>query len=49
MRAGIVLPLPAKLPRHRYGTLALQEVADQGHRMSGRDLNTHMNMVRQQN
>ena len=40
--------LVTKLPGNHHRTLALQKADDRGHRMLGRDLNTHMDMVRQQ-
>src|SRR5262245_7793167 len=48
MLAREVLQLPPKLPGNRHGTLALQETDDRGHRMLGRDLDTHVDMICQQ-
>src|SRR4030095_2897118 len=47
MGTGKVLQLPTELPRNRYGTLALEETDNRGHRVLGRDLNTHMDVIRQ--
>src|ERR1043166_4563191 len=48
MRPGKVLLLPPKLASNGHGTLAFQEANDRGHRMLGRDLHTHVDMIGQQ-
>jgi hypothetical protein len=48
MGTGKVLQLPAKLSGNRHRTLPFQKADNRGHRMLGRDLETHVDMVHQQ-